>query len=109
MKVCGEIIMARIANIIAAKINHLNYADKNGRVYCRVLHDIKRIGTMDCFDCSLYYGSIQGMGVECIYPDAVSDAGRPMYIPVPDPKNQMKLIAGLIEKKIIPEDPFSDV
>ena len=92
--------------IVVETINHLNYPDKQGQVYCRADHAIKEIEPMKCSNCPLYFGSIQGQGVECFYPDAVSDVGKPMYIPVPNPQQHLSWITDLIAKMILPADPY---
>jgi len=87
-------------------INHLNYPDKRGRVYCRAKNAITEIVTGDCLNCPLYYGSMQGAGVECMYSDFVTDDISVMALTVPDPAAQFALIAKLIEKGLIAADPL---
>ena len=88
------------------KINHLNYPDDEGRIFCRLKNDIKIFEPMDCRDCPLCYGSIQGMGVECFYPDLISENNTALALTVPDPDAQMKWIAALVDKNMIPADPL---
>jgi hypothetical protein len=95
-----------MAKNVATAINHLNYPDDEGRVYCRARNAITEIGAADCFNCPLYYGSMQGMGVECMYSDMVSDNINVMALTVTDPAAQTAWMAGLISKKQIPADPL---
>ena len=88
------------------KINHLNYPDDEGRIFCRLKNDIKIFEPMDCRNCPMCYGSIQGMGVECFYPDLISENNTLLALTVSDPEVQLKLITEMIDKGMIPADPL---
>lgn len=55
-------------------VNHINYPDDRGRIYCRRLN---RVITLDskgefwetCQSCPMFSGDYQGMGVECRWND----------------------------------------
>jgi len=92
---------------IVQSINHLNYLDNEGRVYCRAHNELKTLGTMDCFNCPLFRGSLQGAGVECTYLDRVTDDIDMLALTVPDPAAQLTWITKLIDKGLIPADQLS--
>lgn len=65
------------------KINHINIANSEGEVYCRLLD---KIVTLDenhqknyCGKCKMYAGSAQGNGVECEWDD-VRDLPNPSVV-----------------------------
>jgi hypothetical protein len=105
-KICcrGDESMAKTT---VQKINHLNHPDNDGRVYCRMKNAIKEVTAADCFNCRLCCGSMQGMGVECEYPDMVTDNINVLALTVPDPAAQLEWITKLIDKGLIPADPLS--
>jgi len=93
-----------------AKINHLNYPDDEGRVYCRMKNTVMKIEMTDCFvsaSCPICAGSIQGMGVECFYTDLISEDNTMLALTIPDPNRQQMKIAELINKGLIPADPLA--
>ena len=94
-------------NPIVRTVNHLNYPDKNGRVYCRKRNEIIKLWSVEC--CPMCNGSIQGDGVECVYPDLYGEESPRLAIPVPDPDFQMQWIARLLDENLIPEDPLIPV
>jgi hypothetical protein len=49
---------------------------------------------------------MQGMGVECMYSDMVSDNINVLALTVTDPAAQSAWIVGLIGKQQIPADPL---
>ena len=90
-------------------INHLNYPDNDGCVYCRTSHGIKPLAATACFSgggCPLCYGSLQGEGVECFYSDIVNDTAPMLAITVKNPRRKLERITELINKRLIPLDPM---
>ena len=84
---------------------HYNYADANGKVYCRKLHKIITIGDedtseIDCLQCPLFFGSLQGRGVECIWDDAT---GHSIH-GASSPTKELLRVSQLIDKGILKKD-----
>ena len=98
----GEIV----TNSDVITINHLNYPNKKGQVYCRAHNAVMKLWTMDCFGCTMCYGSIQGEGVECIYDDIVAETVPILAVTVTDPERQLKWITQLIDIGAISADPL---
>ena len=46
-------------------VNHFNYMDKNGRIFCKRQDKIRKLAPeyKGCDDCPYLFGSLQGMGV----------------------------------------------
>ena len=87
------------------EVVHYNYADTNGNVYCRKLHKIITISDeatseIDCTQCPLFFGSLQGQGVECVWDDAteymVHGASRPT--------KELLRVSQLIDNGILKKD-----
>lgn len=55
-------------------VNHINYADANGNVYCCLRNKVVQLDetqfTSYCFGCKMFGGTAQGQGVECFWDDA---------------------------------------
>lgn len=79
-----------MAKSVVQPINHLNYPNKDGQIYCRMSNAIKKIGDIDCFGCPLLSGSMLGAGVECTYTDMVTDNINVMALTIPDPMAQLE-------------------
>jgi len=97
-----------MANLVAERINHLNYPDNQNRVYCRAVNEILSLAETKCCGCPLWYGTIQGMGTECCYVNLVSVNNDALALPVADPKKQYALINKLMDGGLIPVDPFCE-
>lgn len=48
---------------------HLNYVNKAGRIYCRKFNSLQFLENLDCAECPMFLGTIQGNGVECSWID----------------------------------------
>lgn len=73
-----------------AMVNHVNYVDDFGRVYCRrrdavVVLDDQQTANY-CSTCPFYNGSAQGLGVECLWNDPRKDI--PGSLPVMTPEQE---------------------
>ena len=81
---------------------HLNYADNNGKVYCRQYHKIVTIGTreVNCTQCPYFFGSLQGQGVECRWEDD-NKYGIDSYT---SPTKELLRVSQLIDKGILKKD-----
>lgn len=62
-------------------INHINYKDVNGLVYCRNRDKVVKLdeehASNFCKNCKYYAGSAQGEGVECYWDDPRKDLDNP--------------------------------
>lgn len=62
-------------------VNHVNIADGNGQIYCRLLDAVVDFTedhqNSNCAKCRMFAGSAQGNGVECEWTDTRpgSDSG----------------------------------
>ena len=54
-------------------VNHLNYANSEGKVFCKKEVKVQHVQDLKCNDCDLYNGSLQGEGVECYWNDTRTD------------------------------------
>lgn len=56
-----------------ALINHINFLDENGCIFCRRAGKIMEVNphflSHMCNDCPFFNGSAQGEGVECLWED----------------------------------------
>lgn len=50
-----------------SNVNHIQYPDSYGRVYCKAYNDIVKLDFDRCIDCIYFNGDYQGNGVECLY------------------------------------------
>ncbi len=55
-------------------VNHFNYMDKNGRIFCKRQDKIRKLAPeyKGCDDCPYLFGSLQGMGVECMWAQLIN-------------------------------------
>jgi len=55
-------------------VNHINLADTNGQIYCRLLDRVVDLNeehqNNHCSNCRMLSGSAQGNGVECEWTDS---------------------------------------
>jgi tetrahydromethanopterin S-methyltransferase subunit A len=69
-------------------VNHSNYFDHNGQVYCEKLMDVVRADEKHyenyCLNCRFFNGHLFGEGVECLYEDSTVKDGEEV-IGVTDP------------------------
>lgn len=80
-------------------INHINYPDASGNIYCRMENALIKYDIEHCSKCPLMSGSAQGKGVECYYYDAVF---KTQIEPIVDtPNNELMRISQLIDRKIV--------
>lgn len=83
-------------------VNHINYPDTKGRVYCRRLN---KIITLDangkfwdtCQSCPLFAGDYQGLGVECRWNDVPESYSE--Y--VSDPTKELLRVSREIDSKTL--------
>lgn len=83
-------------------VNHINYPDDKGRIYCRKQN---KVVTLDnegkfwetCQSCPLFAGDYQGLGVECQWEDDVE--GYSEY--VSDPSKELLRVSKGIDSKTL--------
>lgn len=83
------------------QVNHLNYPDEKGKVFCRRFHKIRKMDLdgkfwNECVNCKMLAGSVQGEGVECLW----NDEGDYVYRCY-DPKEELLRVSKLIDKKVL--------
>ena len=75
------------------KVNHINYPDDKANIYCQrikgIIH-LDRAGKFwkTCRKCSMFNGTYQGDGVECLYEDNSTDSP---VVYCDDPQSEMLL------------------
>ena len=82
-------------------VNHFNYMDKNGRIFCKRQDKIRKLAPeyKGCDDCPYLFGSLQGMGVECMWEDVPPLS--PVGLEVRDPQEEFTRVSRLIDEKIL--------
>lgn len=88
-----------------SKLNHINYPDNKGRIYCRKQN---KIITLDkdgdfwskCQSCPLFAGDYQGLGVECQWGDSAE--GYSEY--VSNPTKELLRVSREIDLKSVSKD-----
>jgi hypothetical protein len=48
---------------------HLNYVTKTGMLYCKKDNLVEFADGLECSDCKMFHGTIQGEGIECVWDD----------------------------------------
>ena len=83
-------------------VNHINYPDEKGQIYCRRLNKIIKL-TSDgkfwetCQSCPMFSGDYQGMGVECSWKDTTE--GYSEY--VSDPLKELLRVSRSIDSQVL--------
>ena len=82
-------------------VNHFNYMDKNGRIFCKRQDKIRKLAPeyKGCDDCPYLFGSLQGIGVECMWEDVPPLS--PVGLEVRDPQEEFTRVSRLIDEKIL--------
>ena len=82
-------------------VNHFNYMDGNGRIFCKRQDKVRKVAPKykGCDGCPYLFGSLQGIGVECMWEDVppLSPAG----LEVRDPQEEFTRVSRLIDEKIL--------
>lgn len=90
---------ANTTNLRFGNVNHINYPNKRGEIYCRAVNKIIKMSSAKCGSCPLLSGSAQGEGVECYYYDAIFKGDVEPIIN--SPEDEQLRISQLIDHKII--------
>lgn len=82
-------------------INHFNYMDRNGQIFCKRQDKVRKVAPKykGCDDCPYLFGSLQGMGVECMWEDVPPLS--PVGLEVRDPQEEFTRVSRLIDEKIL--------
>ncbi len=82
-------------------INHFNYMDRNGQIFCKRQDKVRKVAPKykGCDDCPYLFGSLQGMGVECMWEDVPPLS--PVGLEVRDPQEEFTRVSRLIGEKIL--------
>ena len=83
-------------------VNHFNYMDGNGRIFCKRQDKVRKVAPeyKGCDDCPYLFGSLQGMGVECMWEDIVPPPVPCGYF-VHDSKEESVRVSNLVDKGIL--------
>lgn len=71
------------------EVNHLNYMNEDGKVFCRRQNRVFKLDAAVCSKCPYINGSLQGEGVECCWKDNVND----YLLSVHDPEIEQQRVA----------------
>lgn len=78
-------------------VNHQNYYDNNGKIYCKKEHKVMNQDIDKCSVCDYCSGSLQGEGVECSWEDNVD-----LAIVSPDsPEEELMRVSLLIDSGVL--------
>ncbi len=82
-------------------VNHFNYMDRNGQIFCKRQDKVRKVAPKykGCDDCPYLFGSLQGMGVECMWEDVPPLS--PIGLEVRDPQEEFTRVSRLIDEKIL--------
>ena len=82
-------------------VNHFNYMDGNGRIFCKRQDKVRKVAPKykGCDDCPYLFGSLQGIGVECMWEDV--PPLTPVGLEVRDPQEEFTRVSRLIDEKIL--------
>ncbi len=82
-------------------VNHFNYMDGNGRIFCKRQDKVRKVAPKykGCDDCPYLFGSLQGIGVECMWEDVPPLS--PVGLEVRDPQEEFTRVSRLIDEKIL--------
>ena len=82
-------------------VNHFNYMDRNGQIFCKRQNKVRKVAPKykGCDDCPYLFGSLQGIGVECMWEDVPPLS--PIGLEVRDPQEEFTRVSRLIDEKIL--------
>ena len=82
-------------------VNHFNYMDRNGQIFCKRQDKVRKVAPKykGCDDCPYLFGSLQGIGVECMWEDVPPLS--PIGLEVRDPQEEFTRVSRLIDEKIL--------
>ena len=82
-------------------VNHFNCMDGTGRIFCKRQDKVRKVAPKykGCDDCPYLFGSLQGIGVECMWEDVPPLS--PVGLEVRDPQEEFTRVSRLIDEKIL--------
>lgn len=97
---CRKITL-REKRISLESVNHFNYMTRNGRIFCKRKDKVRKVAPeyKDCNNCPYLFGSLQGMGVECMWEDVPPLS--PVGLEVRNPQEEFMRVTQLIDMKIL--------
>lgn len=78
------------------QVIHQNFFTKEDKIFCKKLNKITDIDVDRCSSCEMCVGSLQGLGVECLWED--NDECYPI-LAVTDPMKEQLRVAKLSDTK----------
>lgn len=87
------------------KLNHLNYANDKGEIYCKAKHSVvccsDNFMEGNCRSCTMLSGSLQGNGVECLWEDNDESYATSTANPKEEVKrvNRLQIMKACMEKE----------
>lgn len=78
------------------QVIHQNFLSTDNKVFCKKINKVTELDINKCNSCDMCIGSLQGMGVECLWDD--EDKHYPI-LAVTDPVNEQIRVAKLTDTK----------
>lgn len=100
IKEARKMIRLRKTALRLEPVNHFNYTDTHGKIFCKRQGKVRKLSVNLCSDCPYLFGSLQGQGVECMWEDIVPPPSPCGYY-VQDPQEEFVRVSGLIDEKIL--------
>lgn len=82
-------------------VNHINFCDNKGRVFCRLTNKIEFLSSKQHRECPYIAGGCQGQGIECEWEDYLPENYRIPY--VESPQDEYKRVKELIKQGLLPK------
>jgi hypothetical protein len=86
---CCELKCKREVDTMRRMVNHQNFFTEDGKIYCRKLNKVTWLKLEICNTCEMCFGSLQGMGVECLWDDEIEDGS---ILAIKNPSEEKKRI-----------------
>lgn len=87
-------------NTNIGQVNHINYPDEDGYIYCRKHNKIMQVDSTTCKLCQCFNNLINNKRVECYWTDYMPEPQEICQVENPD--EEFKRVNWLIEKQFIP-------
>ncbi|MDO5519648.1 MAG: hypothetical protein Q4G58_04045 [bacterium] len=82
------------------QVNHINYADSDGYIYCRKHNKVMKVDSTACKLCQCFNSLICNTSVECYWTDYMPEPQE--ICKVENPSEEFKRVNWLIDKQFIP-------
>lgn len=87
---------------LLTEINHINYPDQNGKIYCRKRNKLVDIGTTSCMLCKGLRSMLNDNSIACCWMDILPE-NENMFT-VLNPAEEYHRVNWLIDKQLIPHN-----